>query len=187
MTYNTIYQAPLPVVEIHIFKGDNVPPGGIVGDIWFDTLTVEYYQCVSVSPVTWVAFGGGGGSGTVTSVAASVANGLTVSGTPITTAGTLSFGLGNITPTSVAATGLISGTNFPPTFQVFSATAGQTVFNTTVNTVAKTSTQVYLLVSVNGLWMNEDATRDFTVTGANQITFNYSLSLNDLVVIYSFR
>lgn len=37
--------------------------------------------------------GGGGGSGTVTSVAVSVANGLTVSGSPITSSGTIALGL----------------------------------------------------------------------------------------------
>lgn len=44
----------------------------------------------------------GGGSGTVTSIAATGANGITVSGSPITTSGTLAFGLGAITPTSVS-------------------------------------------------------------------------------------
>src|SRR5690606_5843035 len=42
------------------------------------------------------------GSGTVTSVAVSVNNGISVSGSPITTSGTFTLGLGAITPTSVS-------------------------------------------------------------------------------------
>ena len=60
--------------------------------------------------ITAAANGTGGGGGTVTSVGAIVNNGITVSGSPITTAGSLTFGLGAITPTSVAATGSISTT-----------------------------------------------------------------------------
>lgn len=45
---------------------------------------------------------GGGGSGTVTSVDVSGANGIGVSGNPITTSGTIALSLGNITPTSVS-------------------------------------------------------------------------------------
>lgn len=50
-----------------------------------------------------------GGSGNVTSVAASGKNGVTIAGSPITSAGTIDIGLGNITPTSIV-TGTISGT-----------------------------------------------------------------------------
>jgi hypothetical protein len=51
-------------------------------------------------------------NGTVTSVAVSGANGIGVSGSPITTNGTIALSLGAITPTSVAATGTLSGSNF---------------------------------------------------------------------------
>jgi hypothetical protein len=44
----------------------------------------------------------GGGSGTVSSVAATGANGITVTGSPITGTGTLALSLGNITPTTIA-------------------------------------------------------------------------------------
>lgn len=51
------------------------------------------------------------GSGTVTSVAVSVNNGISVSGSPITTSGTFTLGLGAITPTSVSTGNLTaSGT-----------------------------------------------------------------------------
>jgi hypothetical protein len=49
--------------------------------------------------------------GSVTSVAAAGNNGITVSGSPITSTGTLTFGLGAITPTSVSATGTVTGSN----------------------------------------------------------------------------
>ena len=47
----------------------------------------------------------------VSSVAATGANGIVVTGSPITSSGTLAFSLGAITPTSVTATGTISGSN----------------------------------------------------------------------------
>ena len=50
-------------------------------------------------------------TGTVTSVDAAGTDGVTVSGGVITTAGVFSIGLGDITPTSVAASGTISGSN----------------------------------------------------------------------------
>ena len=53
-----------------------------------------------------------GGLGTVTSIGISGANGINVANTPITTSGTIALSLGAITPTSVAASGTISATNF---------------------------------------------------------------------------
>lgn len=54
-------------------------------------------------------------TGTVTSVAATGSNGINVSGSPIIGAGTLAFSLGAITPTSVAATGTVTGSNLSGT------------------------------------------------------------------------
>jgi hypothetical protein len=58
---------------------------------------------------------GGGGGGTVTSVTVSGANGIGVSGSPITTSGTISLSLGAITPSSVNASGTITGSNLTGT------------------------------------------------------------------------
>jgi len=55
-----------------------------------------------------------GGAG-VTSVAATGANGINVTGSPITSTGTLAFSLGNITPTGVAASGTVTGSNLSGT------------------------------------------------------------------------
>ena len=54
-------------------------------------------------------------TGTVTSVSAAGTQGITISGSPITTSGTINIGLGNITPISVAATGTITGSNISGT------------------------------------------------------------------------
>jgi hypothetical protein len=62
----------------------------------------------SGTPPTWQT----NGNGTVTSITVSGANGIGVAGSPITTSGTISLSLGAITPTSVAATGTLSGSNF---------------------------------------------------------------------------
>lgn len=51
----------------------------------------------------------GGGTGTVTSVGVSGANGIGVSGSPVTTSGTIALSLGSISPSSVT-TGAIAGT-----------------------------------------------------------------------------
>ena len=55
------------------------------------------------------------GGGTVTSVSVSGANGITSSGSPITSTGTIALSLGAITPTSVAASGAVSGSNLSGT------------------------------------------------------------------------
>jgi hypothetical protein len=55
------------------------------------------------------------GGGTVTNVNVSGSQGVTISGAPITSAGTINVGLGNITPGSITATGAITGTNLSGT------------------------------------------------------------------------
>jgi hypothetical protein len=54
------------------------------------------------SNVSWATVSG---TGTVTSVAATGNQGVTISGSPITSSGTITVGLGNITPTSVSTAG----------------------------------------------------------------------------------
>jgi hypothetical protein len=54
-------------------------------------------------------------SGTVTSVGVSGANGIGVSGSPITSSGTIALSLGAITPTSVTSSGAVSGSNLSGT------------------------------------------------------------------------
>lgn len=58
---------------------------------------------------------GGASSGTVTSVAVAGSTGIIVTGGPITTSGSIALALGHITPTSVASTGTVTGTNLSGT------------------------------------------------------------------------
>lgn len=95
--------------RILMVEGDTVPPSPTAGQVLLYAKTNNtFYSLNSLGVETPL----GGGAPGVTSVAASGNNGITVSGSPITTSGTLTFGLGNITPTSVASTGTISGSNF---------------------------------------------------------------------------
>ena len=55
-----------------------------------------------------------------------------------------------------------------------------------MSTVAKGSGKAHLQVFVNGVFRQEGATKAFTVTGANQITFNSALTADDNVVIYGY-
>lgn len=140
------------------------------------------------------------GTGTVTSVALSLPSIFSVSGSPVTTSGTLTGTLANQTANTVFA-GPTTGSPAAPTFralvaddvpfkapnyETIVATASQTVFNTTVNTVANGSGKSYLQVFVNGVKQREGASFAYTVTSANQITFNVGLALNDEVEFYAF-
>lgn len=73
-----------------------------------------------------------------------------------------------------------------PYYEEFVATSSQTVFNTTMATTAKASGKSYLQVFVNGTFQQEGGSKDYTVTGANQITFNAGLTVSDDVVIYGY-
>jgi len=73
-----------------------------------------------------------------------------------------------------------------PDYQEFTATAGQTVFNTQVRTLAKTGTKSFLQVFVNGLLQQEGAAKQYTVSGPTQIRFNSGIATGANVVIYGF-
>lgn len=92
-----------------ITSAANGSPGGVVS---FNTRTGAI--TLLDTDVT-DALGFTPGSGTVTSVAVSGSDGMTVSGSPITSSGTISLGLGDITPDSVAATGTVTGSNLSGT------------------------------------------------------------------------
>lgn len=166
---------------------------GQINVVW-----ATYSSTLSVWVASIESNNGGAGSGTVTSVA--LADGsttpiYTISGSPITGSGTLTFTLNTESANTVLA-GPVSGSAAQPGFRTLTfadvpplvyeeqtATAAQTVFNTSVaNTVANASNKTYLEVFVNGVYQQQGATKAYTVTGANQITFNYGLSLNSDVV-----
>lgn len=80
-----------------------------------NTDPVQLYR-VNAAGNAYVPIGtSGGGSGTVTSVSGTGSNGVSVSGGPITNSGSLTIGLGAITPTSVAASGTVTGSNLSGT------------------------------------------------------------------------
>jgi len=82
--------------------GVGIPAGGTTGQVLAKINNTNYNtQWVNQSI----------GTGTVTSVNGTGANGVTVSGGPITSSGSLTIGLGAITPTSVASVGTVTGSN----------------------------------------------------------------------------
>jgi hypothetical protein len=82
--------------------------------------------------------------------------------------------------------GGFSWSAFAPQYQALTATAGQTIFNTTIPVRGVQGTRAYIQVFVNGVLQIEGSTKSYTVTNNNRITFNNGLSANDDVVIYSY-
>lgn len=72
-------------------------------------------------------------------------------------------------------------TTIAPKYETATATAGQTVFNTALTTTANSAGKSYLMVTCNGVVMDEGAGNDYTVTGTNQITFTSARALNDKI------
>jgi hypothetical protein len=97
---------------------------------------------LAFSGSTLTVAGGGGGSGTVTTVSVVTANGVSGSVANATTTPAITLTLGDITPTSVAATGTVTGSNLSNTNtgdQTFASlspltTLGDLLIYTTVNT-----------------------------------------------------
>lgn len=110
---------------------------------------------LSYSGGVWVPSAGGGGSGTVTSVAVTTANGVSASVSNPTTTPNLSFTLGAITPTSVAASGTVTGSNLSGT---------NTGDQTTITGNAGTATALQTARNINGVSFN--GTADITVAAA---------------------
>lgn len=73
-----------------------------------------------------------------------------------------------------------------PRYELITAVAAQTVFNTTVPTVANGAGIARLQVFVNGVKQIEGLLKSYQVTGPNQITFNTGQTLNDDVEFYAF-
>lgn len=101
--------------------------------------------------------GGGGGTGTVTTVSVVTANG--VSGTVATASSTpaITITLGDITPTSVAATGTVTGSNLSGT---------NTGDQTSVTGNAGTATALQTARTINGVSFN--GTANITVPAVDQ-------------------
>lgn len=117
---------------------------------------------------------------------ANIASTTTTTGTVVVTGG---VGVsGQVTAGTFKGNGAAL-TNLPvaaPNYQEFVSTAAQTVFNTTINTTAKAAGKAYLQVYISGVFQQEGATKQFTVTGANQLTFNVGLAAGLDVVMFSY-
>jgi hypothetical protein len=111
---------------------------GVTAGLYGTSTTVPRFQVDSKGRILSVSnIAIASGAGTVTSVSGTGNQGVTVSGSPITSSGTLTIGLGAITPASVAASGTISGSNFSGTFNgTFSGTSSGT--NTGDQTISLT-------------------------------------------------
>jgi hypothetical protein len=73
-----------------------------------------------------------------------------------------------------------------PLYETAVASAAQTVFNTTLSTVANSGGKNFLMVTSNGAVMDEGAGNDYTVTGATQVTFTSGRALNTKVTFRRF-
>lgn len=117
----------------------------------------------------------GFGTGTVTSVSVSGSNGIGVSGSPITTSGTIVLSLGAITPTSVAASGSVSGSNLSGT-----NTGDQTITLTGDATGSGTGSFATTLATVNsnvGSFGSATQVAAFTVNAKGLTTAASNISI----------
>lgn len=117
--------------------------------------------------------GGGGSSGTVTSVAVVTANGVSGSVANASTTPAITFTLGAITPSSVAATGNVSGANLSGT---------NTGDQTSVPGNAGTATKLATARAINGVAF--DGTAPITVPAVDTATPR--LPLNELSLAVNF-
>jgi len=139
--------------------GIGIPVGGTTGQYLKKNSDGDYDT----------AWGTVSGTGTVSSVNATGANGVSVSGGPITTSGSLTIGLGAITPTSVISSGAVTGTNLSGT-----NTGDQNLspyFNKSVDTsdaITQGSTNLFLTTAERTKLTNTTGTNtgdQTTVTG----------------------
>ena len=114
-------------------------------------------------------------AGTVTSVAAAGNNGITISGSPITSSGTINIGLGAITPTSVSSTGVVTGSNLSGT-----NTGDQTITLTGDATGSGTGSFPLTLATVNSSPVT-NAFQKVTVNNKGLVTATSNVSSADII------
>lgn len=155
-----------------LYQGTSDPTGSYTvnnGDVWFDTSSnlIKFRSTGS-----WVS-----GTGTVTNVSVTTANGIsgTVSNSSTTPAITLT--LGAITPTSVAATGSVSGINLSGT-----NTGDQTITLTGDVTGSGTGSFAATLATVNSS-PQTDQFRKVTVNGKGLVTATSAVTTSDITAL----
>ena len=122
-------------------NGIGVPTGGTTGQVLAKNSDADY-------DTEWIS--DGGGSGTVTSVAATAGTGISVTGSPITTSGTLV--ITNTAPDQTVAltggTGITTSGTYP-NFTITNSSPNQTVALTGAGTTAITGTYPNFTVTSN--------------------------------------
>jgi hypothetical protein len=155
-----------------------------------------YLHCPSDNGNITVAASNSATGDTAVGIAAATANGNAVS-IDISTAngGTINLNAPIKMNSSTGTAGQVLTSNgsttqtwqrFAPAYEEHVATAAQTVFNTTMVTTANGSGKSYLQVFVMGVLQQEGATKSYTVTGSNQITFNTGVTLSSDVLFYGY-
>jgi len=93
-------------------------PTGVTPGMYGTTTHVPVFTVDAkgrITNVTNTLITGTPGEGTVTNVSTVGQDGIVITGGPITAAGTLTFALGDITPTSITSSGVITGSNISGT------------------------------------------------------------------------
>lgn len=117
---------------------------------------IQKTTATTFSNITVPSSGGGGGSGTVTSVNIATANGVSATGGPITTSGSLTIVLGAITPTSV------NGLTISTTTGTLTLTNGKTLSVSNSLTLAGTDSTTMTFPSTSATIARTDAGNTFT-------------------------
>jgi hypothetical protein len=174
------------IVDFGTFASPTASTDGVQGEVPMPLAGQENHV---LSASGWIPGGGGGGSGTVTSVAATGGTGISVTGSPITTSGTL-----NITNTApdqtvaIASGTGINATGTYPNFTVTNTAPDQTVAfanGTGINvtgtypnfTVTNTSPSLGgTVTSVSGTGTVSGLTLSGTVTGSGNLTLGGSIT-----------
>jgi len=134
-----------------------------------------------------VSWGTDVGPGTVTSVGISGANGIGVLSSPVTSAGTIALTLGAITPTSVLASGTVTGLNLSGTNtgdNAINSLYSGLVSNAT-HTGDVTGATVLTLATVNAS-TQVDSFRKITVNGKGLVTATSSVTSGDIATVLGF-
>jgi hypothetical protein len=148
------------------------PPSPVVVATVVDKNTILLRSAITTVTIDG---GGAGGSLTVKDESSNVVTGTT----------SINFVGPNITASAGGAgAAVVTVTTPAPKYDSIIATNGQTVFNTSVSTIANGGGVSKLQVYRNGVLQREGGS--YTVTGANQITFTANIITNDEIALYSF-
>lgn len=137
----------------------------------------------AVATTAWVkaqSYGTSSASGTVTSVALSLPNIFTVSGSPVTTSGTLSGSLATQNANKVFA-GPTTGSDASPTFRALVATDIPDISSTYLTTSSASST--YLPLTGGTISSNLTISGNLTVNGTTTTINSTTVSVDDINIV----